>query len=78
MVDQLILYCYHYDPATGHYGAIVMRIVRLAGIVTVLLLGGFIFTMVRRDVRAGRVNTASPQRPQLRSPLGTPNDGRTA
>lgn len=56
VVDQFILFCYHYDPATGHYGAIVMRIVRLAGIVTVLLLGGFIFTMTRRDVRAGRLN----------------------
>jgi len=78
VVDQLILYCYHYDPATGHYGAIVMRIVRLAGIVTVLLLGGFIFTMVRRDVRAEKVNTASTQRPKFQSPLGTPNDGRTA
>jgi protein SCO1 len=78
VVDQLILYCYHYDPTTGHYGAIVMRVVRLAGIVTVLLLGGFIFIMVRRDVRAGRLNTASPQRPQYRGQLGTPNDGRTA
>lgn len=54
VVDQLVLYCYHYDPETGHYGATVMRIVRLGGIVTVLLLGGFIFTMVRRDVRAGK------------------------
>jgi protein SCO1/2 len=57
VVDQLILYCYHYDPNTGHYGAMVMRIVRLSGLVTVLLLGGFIFTMVRRDVRAGRLHT---------------------
>ncbi|HVH88889.1 MAG TPA: SCO family protein [Terriglobales bacterium] len=57
IVDSFILYCYHYDPATGHYGAIVMRILRLAAIATVLLLGGFIFTMVRRDVRAGRLNS---------------------
>ena len=33
-VDALMLYCYHYDPATGQYGAIVMNIVRLAGGVT--------------------------------------------
>jgi len=78
VVDQLILYCYHYDPTTGHYGAIVMRILRLSGIATVLLLGGFIFVMVRRDVRAGKGNPASPQRPQFPGPLGTPNDGRTA
>jgi protein SCO1 len=57
VVDALVLYCYHYDPATGHYGAIVMRIVRLSGIATVLLLGGFIFIMVRRDVRAGKLDS---------------------
>ena len=78
VVDKLILYCYHYDPATGHYGAIAMRLLRIGGVVTVLLLGGFIFTMARRDVRAGRLNTESPQRPQNRRSLGTPNDGRTA
>jgi len=57
VVDKLILYCYHYDPTTGHYGAIAMRVLRISGIVTVLLLGGFIITMARRDVRAGRQNT---------------------
>jgi protein SCO1/2 len=35
-VDQLLLYCYHYDPATGKYGAVVMNIVRIGGILTVL------------------------------------------
>ncbi len=35
-VDQLLLYCYHYDPATGKYGAAVMKIMRVAGVVTVL------------------------------------------
>ena len=58
VVDQIILLCYHYDPNTGHYGAIVMRVLRLAGVATVLLLGGFVFIMVRRDVRAG--HEASP------------------
>jgi protein SCO1 len=57
IVDSFVLYCYHYDPATGHYGAIVMRILRIAGLATVLLLGGFVFIMVRRDVRAGRLES---------------------
>ena len=35
-VDQLLLYCYHYDPATGKYGAAVMRIMRIAGVLTLL------------------------------------------
>lgn len=52
-VDQVMLYCYHYDPATGKYGAVAMRIMRLAGGATVLVLGTFIFVMVRRDHEAG-------------------------
>ena len=29
-VDQILLFCYHYDPATGKYGAIAMNMVRFA------------------------------------------------
>ena len=50
-VDALLLYCYHYDPMTGRYGLAIMRAVRLAGAVTVLALGTFIFIMVRRERR---------------------------
>ncbi len=50
-VDQLLLYCYHYDPATGKYGLIIMNVLRLAGITTVLALGSFILMMSRRDRR---------------------------
>jgi protein SCO1/2 len=34
-VDRLLLYCYHYDPAAGKYGAAVMNILRAAGLFTV-------------------------------------------
>jgi protein SCO1 len=34
-VDQLLLYCYHYDPASGKYGAVVMNIMRLGGLLTI-------------------------------------------
>ncbi len=57
VVDQLILYCYHYDPTTGHYGAIAMRVMRLGGILTVLVLGGFILMMLRHDAHEGRSRT---------------------
>jgi len=53
-VDQLLLYCYHYDPLTGKYGVVIMNVVRLAGSATVLALGGFLLVMFRRDRRAGR------------------------
>jgi len=35
-VDQLLLYCYHYDPASGKYGAVVMNIMRLGGLLTIV------------------------------------------
>jgi protein SCO1/2 len=37
-VDQILLYCFHYDPTSGKYGAVIVNIVRLAGAATVLLL----------------------------------------
>ena len=49
VVDQLLLYCYHYDPTTGRYGAIAMNIVRLGGAATLVLLGAFIWIMRRRE-----------------------------
>ncbi len=47
--DQLLLFCYHYDPMTGKYGIYVMRTLRVAGVATVLLIGTFIVVMVRRE-----------------------------
>jgi protein SCO1/2 len=47
VVDQLLLYCYHYDPEKGTYSAMVMRIVRLAGVATMLFLGILIFWLAR-------------------------------
>jgi len=53
-VDQVLLYCYHYDPATGKYGAIVTNILRLGAGLTILLLGGLIFILWRLDKAATR------------------------
>lgn len=50
-VDQLMLYCYHYDPATGKYGAVVMNIVRLGGVLTLLGMA-VLFVLMRRTSRA--------------------------
>lgn len=60
--DALLLYCYHYDPMTGRYGFVVMRALRLAGIVTVLALATFIIVMVRREKR-GAATGAPPLGP---------------
>ena len=49
LVDQITLYCFHYDPTSGRYGAVVTNILRLGGAATVLLLGGFLIVMYRRE-----------------------------
>jgi protein SCO1/2 len=49
LADQVLLYCYHYDPSTGRYGAVISRILRLAGAATVVVLGGFLVVMIRRE-----------------------------
>jgi protein SCO1/2 len=51
--DEVLLFCFHYDPMTGKYGAAIQNITRALGSATVLALGAFIFVMVRRD-RHGR------------------------
>ena len=51
-VDQVLLYCYHYDPATGKYGAVVTNILRLGAAVTILFLGGLLFILFRLDKAA--------------------------
>jgi protein SCO1/2 len=50
-IDQLLLYCYHYNPLTGKYGFVIMGALRLAGISTVLAMATFIVTMLRRERR---------------------------
>jgi protein SCO1/2 len=48
-IDQLLLFCYRYDPATGKYGLLIKNIIRLAGVATVIALVTFIAVMLRRD-----------------------------
>lgn len=57
-VDAVLLYCYHYNPATGKYGAVIANILRLAGAATILILGGMILVLWRLD-RAATKKAAS-------------------
>jgi protein SCO1/2 len=60
-VDNILTYCYHYDPQTNKHSLIVARVVQLGGLVTVGTLGGFMLVMFRRDSRAehGTAGTAT-------------------
>ena len=51
IVEQALLFCYHYDPETGRYGLVIMNFVRLAGLLTVVVLGASIFLSLRRERR---------------------------
>ncbi len=48
-VDQILLYCFHYDPRTGKYGFAIMSVLRVVGVATFLGLGLLIFVLKRRE-----------------------------
>ena len=50
-VDNILTYCYHYDPQTNKHSLIVARVVQMGGFVTLATLGGFMLVMFRRDSR---------------------------
>jgi protein SCO1/2 len=50
-VDELLLFCYHYDPATGKYGATVVSFLRLASAATVLGIAILLTIFLRQDLR---------------------------
>jgi protein SCO1/2 len=48
-VDRLLLLCYHYDPETGRYGLVIMNVLRGAGALTAVVMGGILITSWRRE-----------------------------
>jgi protein SCO1/2 len=53
-VDKVLLLCFHYDPLTGRYGVVIANVIRGAGSLTAILLGGFLFSMYRLERRRSR------------------------
>jgi protein SCO1/2 len=50
-VDQILLFCYHYNPLTGTYTFTILSILRVAGVLTILGLGLLLFVLLRKDRR---------------------------
>ena len=48
-IDQVLLYCYHYNPATGKYGAVVSNILKLGAGVTIMFLGALLLILFRLE-----------------------------
>jgi protein SCO1/2 len=59
VVNQVLLYCYHYNAQTGRYGVVVMNVLRLAGAATLVALGSLILGLIFWN-RRGRRQDAPP------------------
>jgi protein SCO1/2 len=57
-VDQILLFCYHYDPKLARYSAAIMSMVRFGGAMAVIILSTFLAVMWRRDARRERPHPA--------------------
>jgi protein SCO1/2 len=67
LVDQVLLLCYHYDPVTGKYGLAISALIKGAGIVTLLVLGGYLLRMFRLERQRSRaVEKARAPEPLIR------------
>jgi protein SCO1/2 len=54
VVDQILLYCYRYNPSLGKYTAVITRVLRLAGLVFCICLAAFLWINWRRDRASDR------------------------
>jgi protein SCO1/2 len=59
LAESVMLYCYHYDAATGKYGVAIMNLLRAAGVLTVIGLTMGIVMMLRRERAAAKVEPAN-------------------
>lgn len=62
-MEQLYLSCFAYDPTIGRYGPFAFGMVRLGGVLTVLILGGFLLVLWRRDRRRSKEESTWMQLP---------------
>ncbi len=66
-MDHVLLFCYHYDPTAATYSASILRIIRLAGVLTIVcLVGGILISRRRETLAAARNLSRPPSRGQER------------
>ncbi|HMQ03742.1 MAG TPA: SCO family protein [Pyrinomonadaceae bacterium] len=51
--EQLLLYCFHYDPSTGRYGLAVLNVMRLGAVLTLMGMAAMGLVFWRRNRKAG-------------------------
>jgi protein SCO1 len=76
--DQVLLFCSHYDPQTGKYTANVLMFVRIGGVLTIVVLAGMIWFLMRYQRRrhAKLALAAQPALPPTESAATTAGDSR--
>jgi protein SCO1 len=50
-LDQIVLYCFHYDASSGKYAIAATRIMQLGGFLTIVILGSVLSTFWVRERR---------------------------
>jgi protein SCO1 len=59
-VDEVITYCYRYNPLLNRHDLVIARIVQAGCLLTMLILGSYMFINFRRDIRNGRLAARKP------------------
>jgi protein SCO1/2 len=60
-IEKMILFCYMYDPIGAKYVLVAKNVMRIAGAITVVLLGAFLALMWRRELRKKRAQASAPE-----------------
>ncbi|MEW5979153.1 MAG: SCO family protein [Acidobacteriota bacterium] len=53
LADQVLLFCFHYDPVQGKYGFAIMSAIRIVGTLFIITLGVSLWLLLRRERAAG-------------------------
>jgi protein SCO1/2 len=67
-IDQILLYCLHYDATLGRYSASIMNLVRMSGVCTMLAIGAFVVFLRRSHARKSRLSDAASHGDRLADP----------
>ncbi len=67
-IDQVLLFCFHYDPTIGRYGVAIMNLVRAGGVLTMVVLGGLFVFLLRHQHRKRGENQRPPLNPVILIP----------
>jgi len=62
--DQILLYCFHYDPADGKYGPAILNFVRAGGVLTMAAIGVFMYYLWRGERQRPQQTTESEKLPK--------------